>query len=144
MGREIRLIRSREDYAALLSEWPREKEWLFEQMIGTSIGRDLRLFALRGKAVACMQRESGGDFRANVALGAKVSNVAISPVMAQIAEDIYAQTGLDFVGIDLLFGENGFYLCEINVMPGLEGIEQASGINIAGKIMEMIRDDFGE
>ena len=57
-------------------------------------------------------------------------------------KDILEQTRLDFLGIDLLFGREKPYFCEINVMPGLEGIEKASGINIAGKIMETIRADF--
>ena len=52
------------------------------------------------------------------------------------------QTGLDFLGIDLLFGREKPYFCEINVMPGLEGIEKASGINVAGKIIETIQSDF--
>ena len=55
---------------------------------------------------------------------------------------IYEQTGLDFLGIDLLFGREKPYFCEINVMPGLEGIEKASGINVAAKVMETIRSDF--
>ena len=54
----------------------------------------------------------------------------------------YEQTGLDFLGIDLLFGREKPYFCEINVMPGLEGIEKASGINVAGKIIETIQSDF--
>lgn len=89
-----------------------------------------------------MQRHSRGDFRANVALGAEVEAYEISPGMRAIARDIYSQTGLDFLGIDLLFGEDKPYFCEINVMPGIEGIEQASGENIARKIMETIRGDF--
>ena len=60
----------------------------------------------------------------------------------QIAKDVYEQTGLDFTGIDLLFGKDRFYLCEINVMPGLEGIEQATGVNVAGRMMDMICGDF--
>ncbi len=46
------------------------------------------------------------------------------------------------MGIDLLFGEEKPYFCEINVMPGLEGIEKASGVNVAKKIMETIKADF--
>ena len=49
---------------------------------------------------------------------------------------------MDFRGIDLLFGREKPYFCEINVMPGLEGIEKASGINVAGKIIETIQSDF--
>ena len=61
-----------------------------------------------------------------------------------IARDIYLQTGLDFLGIDLLYGEGKPYFCEINVMPGFKGAEKASGVNIAKKIIETIRGDFHE
>ena len=66
----------------------------------------------------------------------------VTPGIRAIAADIYEQTGLDFLGIDLLFGREKPYFCEINVMPGLEGIEKASGINVAAKVMETIRSDF--
>jgi glutathione synthase/RimK-type ligase-like ATP-grasp enzyme len=89
-----------------------------------------------------MMRQSDADFRANVALGADVKAVAIDSRLEQIARDVYEQTGLDFVGVDLLFGKQGYYLCEINVMPGLEGIEKASGVNIAKEILCMIVGDL--
>lgn len=142
MGEEILLIQNPKDMQALAEKYGAEKEWLFERFITTSYGRDVRIYSIRGETVACMQRTSKGDFRANVALGADTKPYEITPEIRRAAADIYVQTGLDFVGIDLLFGEEGFYFCEINVMPGLEGIENVSGINIAGKIMETIRGDF--
>ena len=119
-----------------------EKEWLFEEFITISFGKDMRFYSIRGEVVACMQRKSQGDFRANVALGASVEPYKITPQIQQIAKDIYTQTGLDFLGIDLLFGETKPYFCEINVMPGIEGIETATGVNVAKKIMETIYKDF--
>ena len=66
----------------------------------------------------------------------------ITPEIRQIAQDIYEQTRLDFLGIDLLFGKDKPYFCEINVMPGIEGIEKASGVNVAKRIVETIKSDF--
>ncbi len=142
MGEEIVCIWSREDYEKLSVTYPTTKEWLFEEFISESYGRDMRFYSIRGEAVACMQRRSQGDFRANVALGASVEPFEITPAIRTIARDIYEQTGLDFLGIDLLFGKEKLYFCEINVMPGLEGIEKASDINVAGKIIETIQSDF--
>ncbi len=142
MGEEIVCIRNLEDYEKLSITYPAAKEWLFEEFISESYGRDLRFYSIRGEAVACMQRRSQGDFRANVALGASVEPYEITPAIHTIAADIYEQTGLDFLGIDLLFGREKPYFCEINVMPGLEGIEKASGVNVAGKIIETIKSDF--
>ena len=92
--------------------------------------------------VAAMERRSNADFRANVALGARVKNMPINPEFQYMAADIYKQTGLDVIGLDLLEGKDGFYFCEINVTPGLQGIEQATGINIAAEAMKLIGDDF--
>lgn len=142
MGEEIVCIRNLKDYEKLSITYPVAKEWLFEEFISESYGRDMRFYSIRGEAVACMQRSSQGDFRANVALGASVEPFEITPAIRTIAADIYEQTGLDFLGIDLLFGKEKPYFCEINVMPGLEGIEKASGINVAGKIIDTIKSDF--
>ena len=142
MGREIELIESHCDYLSLKEDYATEKEWLFEQYIATSYGRDLRLYSIRGEAIACIMRQSNDGFRANMALGATATQVDIDTRLKEIAKDIYQQTKLDFVGIDLLFGEREYYLCEINVMPGLEGVETATGTNIAREMILMIKNDF--
>lgn len=142
MGEEIVCIQNQSSYEELSQKYPCSKEWLFEEFISESFGRDMRFYSIRGEVAACMQRRSQGDFRANVALGATVEPFPITPAIRTIARDIYEQTGLDFLGIDLLFGKEKPYFCEINVMPGLEGIEKASGVNVAGKIIETIQSDF--
>lgn len=142
MGEEIFLIENREEYDNLVQIYGKDKEWLFEEFIKSSFGRDMRFYSIRGHVVACMQRKSQGDFRANVALGASVEPYEITPQIKQIAKDIYEQTRLDFLGIDLMFGIDKPYFCEINVMPGLEGIEKASGVNVAREIIRTIKGDF--
>ncbi len=144
MGQEIFLVRTQEAWEALRKEYGPEREWLLQEYIAESSGRDMRIYSIRGKAVAGMVRESEGDFRANVALGARVSPLEITQQMEKICKDVYISTGLDFVGIDLLFGEEKPYFCEVNVMPGLEGIEQATGVNVAGMVMGTIASDFAE
>ena len=142
MGEQISLIEAEADLRDLCQKYGMEKEWLFEEFVTTSYGRDMRFYSIRGEVIACMQRKSQGDFRANVALGASVESYEITDEIRQIAKDIYKQTGLDFLGIDLLFGDEKPYFCEINVMPGIEGIEKATGVNVARKIMETIKKDF--
>ncbi len=141
-GEEIVLIENEYAYEELKKKYPIEKEWLFEEFIDSSFGRDMRFYSIRGNVVACMQRKSKSDFRANVALGASVEPFEITSEIRKIARDIYEQTKLDFLGIDLMFGPDKPYFCEINVMPGLEGIEKTSGINVAKNIIEIIKRDF--
>lgn len=142
MGAEILLINNLDEYKMLSEKYGKDKEWLFEEFIRTSYGRDMRVYSIRGEVVACIQRKSQGDFRANVALGASVEPYEITPQIKHIAKDIYCQTGLDFLGIDLMFGEDKPYFCEINVMPGMEGVEKASGVNVANKVIQTIKGDF--
>ncbi|MCR4587618.1 MAG: RimK family alpha-L-glutamate ligase [Lachnospiraceae bacterium] len=146
MGREIFLIKDLEDYRQVLAQYPADKEWLLEEFIATSKGRDLRLYALRGEVIGAMIRSSADDFRSNVALGAKVSGVPISPEMRRIAKELFVVTGYDYAGIDLLFGKDDsmedLIFCEMNVMAGIQGMEEATGVNVAGAIIGMIRDDF--
>lgn len=141
MGRDIFLIESESDMEQLRA-CGKQREWLFEEFIETSYGTDLRVYTIRGEVIGCMKRQAESDFRANVALGANTTRYETTDEIRKIAHDLYVQTGLDFVGIDLLFGKDGFYLCEINVMPGLQGIEEVTGVNIAGRIVDMICEDF--
>ena len=142
MGQEVFLIKNKNDYDTLFQSFLPNKEWIFQEFIMSSEGRDMRLYCVRGEVIAGMERISNNDFRANVALGSSVHKIDITREFQAIAQDIYKQTGLDFIGLDLLFGKNEPYFCEINVTAGMEGIEKASGINVAGTVIQTIKGDF--
>ena len=141
-GAEVFLIACPEDFQVLCEKYAPDKEYLFEEYIAESYGRDIRFYSIRGEVIACMTREAVQGFKANVALGAGVREYPIDDNIRQAAKDIYEQTGLDFLGIDLLFGKDKPYFCEINVMPGIEGMERATGVNVAGAIIDTILGDF--
>lgn len=141
-GVEVYLVKDKAQYQEILGLYQLEKEYVFEEYISTSYGRDIRFYSIRGEVIACMTREAVSGFKANVALGANVRALAIDNNIKQTAKDIYEQTGLDFLGIDLLFGTDKPYFCEINVMPGMEGMEKATGVNVAGAIIDTIVRDF--
>jgi len=140
MGREIWLMEDKAAFRAWQKQSPEEKEFLYQTFIRESAGQDMRLYCICGEIIAGMERISNGDFRANVALGAHTKNLEISPTFRQIGRDLYQQTGIDFMGIDLLHGKERPYFCEINVMPGIEGMERATGVNVAAKILERVRN----
>ncbi len=141
-GREIYLIHSPKEYEECKETWGIQKEFVCQRFIEESCGRDIRMYSVRGKVIGAMMRENPEDFRANVARGACVKAYPISDSMARIAGEIYEQTGLDFLGIDLLDGKDCLYFCEINVMAGIEGMEKATGVNVAKAIIDTIREDF--
>jgi len=84
------------------------------------------------------RRSANGEFRANFALGGTVSALIIDEEMRRIARTMYETTGLEVFGLDLLYGRDGYLFCELNVTPGLEGIEKATGINAAGAVMNHV------
>lgn len=105
---------------------------LFQQYINESEGRDIRVIVIGGKAVAAMERVSGGDFRSNIAAGGKGRRIELPEQAKDIAEKAAKILALDYCGADILFGRDGFYLCEVNSNAFFDGIEKVTGVNIAG------------
>ena len=104
---------------------------LFQQYIAESAGRDIRVIVIGGKAVAAMERISGGDFRSNIAMGGRGLKIDMPVQVKEMAEKAAALLNLDYCGADILFGKEGFYLCEVNSNAFFDGIEAATGVNIA-------------
>lgn len=105
---------------------------LVQEFIKEAKGRDLRLFVIGGKVVGAMERVAPpGEFRANVHLGATISSVKITPKERKMALKSAKGLELDVAGVDIIRSENGPRLLEVNSSPGLEGIEYATGTDIA-------------
>ena len=114
---------------------------LAQQFMKKSYGKDLRVFVIGGKAVACMQRiAKSGGYKSNFSMGGLVESYEISETIRNIAIKSAAAISLDIAGVDLLFDdiEGNFTVCEVNSAPGFKGLELATGINVAGEIMEYI------
>lgn len=133
-GREVYLISGKREYEEIRGKY-REGELLFQEFIKSSYGRDVRFFLMKGEVLACMERRAKEGFRANFALGGSVAEYEINDRIREIGKEIYEKTELDLLGVDLLFGEDDYMFCEINVTPGIEGMERACRVNLAGKII---------
>jgi ribosomal protein S6--L-glutamate ligase len=113
--------------------------FLVQEFIREASGADLRCFVVGGKVVAAMQRQaSDGDFRANLHRGGTATPVELTPVEIEIAVHAAAVMGLGIAGVDLLRSRRGPLVLEVNSSPGLEGIETATGIDVAGAIIEHV------
>ncbi|MEE2747657.1 MAG: RimK family alpha-L-glutamate ligase [Candidatus Thermoplasmatota archaeon] len=109
---------------------------LVQEYIQESHGRDVRVLVVGGKVVAAMRRRAHGrEFRSNFHLGGSVESIELPEDFARIACKAARLLGLDVAGVDLLESSRGPLLLEVNSSPGLEGIEKASGVNVAGHIM---------
>lgn len=112
---------------------------LVQEFIEESRGTDIRCFVIGDKVVAAIKRQAKeGEFRANVHQGGKAMKVKLSPQERALAIAAAKTMGLKVAGVDLLRSNRGPLVLEINSSPGLEGIEQTTQINIAGKIIQYI------
>lgn len=111
--------------------------FLVQEFIEEARGTDLRCFVVGGKVVAAMQRNAAeGEFRANLHRGGRASAVELSAQEAEIAVHVCRAIGLAVAGVDLLRSNRGPLVLEVNSTPGLEGIEAASGVDVAGAIIQ--------
>lgn len=116
---------------------------LVQEFIKEANGKDLRLFVVDGKVVASMQREAlPGEFRANIHLGGKATLIKITPEEKKIAIRAAKAMNLKVAGVDIIRSAKGPLLLEVNSSPGLEGIEGATGKDIAGEMIKAIEKNF--
>ena len=112
---------------------------IVQEYISDSFGKDLRVLAVNGKVVGCMMRQSmDGDFRANITRGGEGIPYQITEEIEWLGGESSRLLGLDIAGVDLLFDDGGFKICEVNSSPGFEGMDQHTGTNIAEQIVQYI------
>jgi ribosomal protein S6--L-glutamate ligase len=112
---------------------------LVQEYIQESKGSDIRCLVVGGKVVAAMRRTAGkGEFRSNIHRGGSAEPIKITPEERSTAVRAARIMGLNVCGVDLLRSNHGPVVMEVNSSPGLEGIEKATGIDIADKIIEFI------
>jgi len=108
---------------------------LVQEFIKESKGRDIRVFVINGKVVAAMRRTAAGDeFRSNVHMGASVEAVSLTDYQQEVAISAAQTLGLSIAGVDLLESKTPLVI-EVNSSPGLQGIEQATQVNVAKAIL---------
>jgi ribosomal protein S6--L-glutamate ligase len=112
---------------------------LIQKFVGESSGRDIRAFVVGDRVVAAMRRVAqGGDFRSNVHRGGLAEPVDLDPAFEDTALRSAQILGLKVAGVDMLEGREGPQVMEVNSSPGLEGIETATKLDIAGAIMDYL------
>ena len=140
-GKGVVLAENRKAAAALIEALRNaEASFLVQQFISESAGQDLRCIVLDGKVIAAMVRRSAtGDFRANLHIGGIACETRIRPEERKLAIKAASKLGLKFAGVDILRSAKGPLLLEVNSSPGLEGIENTKGVDIAGQVLDYCR-----
>lgn len=112
---------------------------LLQEFIKEAGGTDIRAIVIGGKVVAAMKRTGAkGDFRSNLHRGGSAELIKLSPEERSTAIRSAKALGLNVCGVDMLRSNHGPVVMEVNSSPGLEGVEKATGLDIAGKIVEYI------
>lgn len=134
-----------DDLMQLIEATNKAANIILQEFITESKGTDLRVFTLGGRAIACFKRTNrDGGFKANFSLGGDVENFEITPEIEWLATQTSNILNLDMAGIDLLFDDGHFKVCEANSSPGFEGLEASSNLNIPKEIFHYLRIRLGK
>ncbi|WP_209505176.1 MULTISPECIES: 30S ribosomal protein S6--L-glutamate ligase [unclassified Ruegeria] len=112
---------------------------MVQEFIKEAGGTDIRALVVGGRVIAAMQRKGAeGEFRSNLHRGGSAKPIKISPEERSTAVRAAKAMGLNVCGVDMLRANHGAVVMEVNSSPGLEGVEKATGIDVAGKIIEFL------
>ncbi len=149
----IKLLEGTQGIGVILADHPKIAEAIIETLQSTkqnvliqkfvkeSKGRDIRAFVVGDRVVAAMRRKAvGEEFRSNVHRGGVTEAVTLDPVYERTAIHAAQIMGLHVAGVDMLEGANGPQVMEVNSSPGLEGIEGATKVDIAGAIIDFMQE----
>lgn len=147
----IKLLEGTQGIGVVLAETKKAAESVIEAFMGLKAnimvqefvkeagGADIRCFVIGDKVIAAMKRQGAeGEFRSNLHRGGTASLVKITPEERKTAVAAAKAMGLNVAGVDLLRSERGPLVMEVNSSPGLEGIEKATGKDVAGMIIDFI------
>ena len=103
-------------------------------------GRDLRIFVVGGRVIGAIERRApAGEWRTNVAIGGSAVAVDVTPEIEQVALSAAEAVGADYAGVDVLPARDGSaYVLEVNGIPGWEGLQLATGVDVAAAIVEHV------
>ena len=117
---------------------------ILQEFIKDTWGKDLRVMVVNNKVVGCMLRQAtDDDFRANITRGGEGFPYEVNEQIDWLSVESSKALGLDIAGVDLLFQNGGYKICEVNSNPGFEGMENYTKKNIAGEIVSFIKLKLG-
>jgi gamma-F420-2:alpha-L-glutamate ligase len=142
-GEGVHLCETINDYKKLMGfvdTLGAKKTMIVQEYMGDRPGEDLRVLVIGGKVIGAMKRTAPqGDFRANITNGGTGSNFEVTDEIDYIARESAKALGLDIAGVDLLFDQRGFRVCEANSNPGFKGFEEFCKVDVADLVTEYIK-----
>ena len=146
-GRGVFLAETKKQFKQLISLAELNKksyDIIIQEFIKDTWGKDLRVLVVNNKVVGCMMRQAkDDDFRANITRGGEGFPYEVNEQIEWLSVESSKALNLDISGVDLLFDNGGYKICEVNSNPGFEGMEKFTGKNIAGEIVTFIKLKVG-
>ena len=144
-GVGVELCHTHADAITTIDAFYREEgNVMMQEFIAEAKGSDVRCIVIGGKFVAAMRRQGAdGDFRSNLHQGGSAHSVEVTNDEKLAAERAAQILGLNFCGVDMLRSDRGPLIIEVNSSPGLEGIEEVTGLDIAGELINFIERNAG-
>lgn len=143
-GQQVYMAQDRQELERLTKKLA-GKPFLYQKYAASSRGRDVRMQVVGERVAAAMERRAiDGDFRANITNGGTMKPYAATAQEQNLAVRVAGILGLDFAGVDLLFGENGLadIVCEVNSNAHFKNIYNCTGVDVAEQIMRHIFCDL--
>ncbi len=142
-GMQVYLINNKEDFIRKVSELnKRNVDFIIQENIKSSYGRDIRVNIIGNKVIGAMLRKSDKDFRANISQGGKGKLIDLTKEQEELALKAHKALGLDFSGVDLLFGDDDKpLLCEVNSNLNFLSFEELWGKSFGREILKYILEE---
>jgi gamma-F420-2:alpha-L-glutamate ligase len=142
-GKTVYLCEDRKVFAGLmelLSSIALKKVLIIQEFVDSCVGTDLRVWVIGGKTVAAMKRTApSGEFRANISGGGHGEPFEITEDVDYLARETARVLGLQIAGVDLLFDNDGYKICEANSSPGFSGMDKYCNQDMAQKIVDYVK-----
>jgi len=147
-GRGVFLAETKKQFRQLLSLAELTKpsyNIIIQEFIKDTWGKDLRVLVVNNKVVGCMMRRAtDDDFRANISRGGEGFPYEVNEQIEWLSSESSKALDLDIAGVDLLFDNGGYKICEVNSNPGFEGMEIYTKKNIADEMVSFIKMKIGD
>ena len=135
-GEAVWKLDSRDELSALVRRVDKSKPMIVQEFLHSTKGRDIRCLVVGDEVVASCMRISSTSFLANYHAGGSTVGVSVSDELRRMVVSASRKCGLSFSGVDVLLGDDGYRLCEVNSSPGFEGLERATAVDCGAAMIE--------
>lgn len=114
------------------------KDFLMQEFVAESVGRDVRINVVGGKVICGMLRQNENDFRSNISNGGTAYAIQLTDEQKSVALQAVNAMGLDWAGVDVMFGKNGPIVCEVNSNPHFRSTLDCTGVDVSEYIIDYV------